>query len=69
MRALEVQPTAREVVHHVLIFSSDGDLRRHMERGTDILAMTAGDVMTRDPVAVAPTTLAAWPVCFYRAAS
>jgi arabinose-5-phosphate isomerase len=38
---------------------TDGDLRRHMERGTDILAMTAGDVMTRNPVAVPPTTLAA----------
>jgi arabinose-5-phosphate isomerase len=38
---------------------TDGDLRRHMERGVDIRAMTAGDVMTRDPVAVPPTTLAA----------
>jgi arabinose-5-phosphate isomerase len=38
---------------------TDGDLRRHMERGTDILAMTAGEVMTRNPVAVPPTTLAA----------
>jgi arabinose-5-phosphate isomerase len=38
---------------------TDGDLRRHMERGTDVLAMTAGDVMTRNPVAVPPATLAA----------
>jgi arabinose-5-phosphate isomerase len=38
---------------------TDGDLRRHMERGTDILAMTAGDIMTRNPVAVPPGTLAA----------
>jgi arabinose-5-phosphate isomerase len=38
---------------------TDGDLRRHMERGVDIRAMTAGDVMTRNPVAVPPTTLAA----------
>jgi arabinose-5-phosphate isomerase len=38
---------------------TDGDLRRHMENGTDILAMTAGDVMTRNPVAVPATTLAA----------
>jgi arabinose-5-phosphate isomerase len=30
-----------------------------MERGVDIRAMTAGDVMTRNPVAVPPTTLAA----------
>jgi len=38
---------------------TDGDLRRHMERGAEILEMTAGDVMTRDPVTVAPHTLAA----------
>ncbi len=29
---------------------TDGDLRRHMERGAAILELTAGDVMTRDPV-------------------
>ena len=39
---------------------TDGDLRRHMERGGEILELTAGDVMTRAPgVGVAPTTLAA----------
>jgi arabinose-5-phosphate isomerase len=38
---------------------TDGDLRRHMERGGDIRALTAGDVMTRGPVAIAPGTLAA----------
>jgi arabinose-5-phosphate isomerase len=38
---------------------TDGDLRRHMERASDILMMTAGDVMTRGPVAVSRTTLAA----------
>jgi arabinose-5-phosphate isomerase len=38
---------------------TDGDLRRHMERGTDILELNAKDVMTRNPVAVARTTLAA----------
>ena len=29
---------------------TDGDLRRHMERAGDILALTAADVMTRGPV-------------------
>ena len=38
---------------------TDGDLRRQMERGGEILELTAGDVMTRDPVAVARDTLAA----------
>jgi arabinose-5-phosphate isomerase len=38
---------------------TDGDLRRHMERATDILTLNAGDVMTRQPVSVPPTTLAA----------
>jgi arabinose-5-phosphate isomerase len=38
---------------------TDGDLRRHMERATEILALNAGDVMTRHPVSVPPTTLAA----------
>jgi arabinose-5-phosphate isomerase len=38
---------------------TDGDLRRHMERGSEILSLTAGDVMTRHPVTVARTTLAA----------
>jgi arabinose-5-phosphate isomerase len=38
---------------------TDGDLRRQMERGTEILTKTAGDIMTRNPIAIAPTTLAA----------
>src|SRR5207342_3396052 len=38
---------------------TDGDLRRHMEKGSDIRALTAADVMTRGPVSIAPTTLAA----------
>jgi arabinose-5-phosphate isomerase len=38
---------------------TDGDLRRHMERGSEILGMTAADVMTRSPISVARTTLAA----------
>ena len=38
---------------------TDGDLRRRMERGSEILDLTAGDVMTRDPVSVPRNTLAA----------
>jgi arabinose-5-phosphate isomerase len=38
---------------------TDGDLRRQMERAADILKMSAADVMTRNPIAVARTTLAA----------
>ncbi|MCU1385210.1 MAG: kdsD [Acidobacteria bacterium] len=38
---------------------TDGDLRRRMERGGEILDLTAGDVMSRHPVAVARATLAA----------
>lgn len=37
---------------------TDGDLRRHMDGASEILAMKAGDVMTRGPVAIAPTVLA-----------
>src|SRR2546426_164630 len=37
---------------------TDGDLRRQMERTSDILNLTAAQVMTRDPVTVARTTLA-----------
>jgi arabinose-5-phosphate isomerase len=38
---------------------TDGDLRRRMERGGEILGLTAGDVMSRNPVSVPRTTLAA----------
>ncbi len=38
---------------------TDGDLRRRMERGADILGQTAVDVMTRNPIAVSRATLAA----------
>jgi arabinose-5-phosphate isomerase len=38
---------------------TDGDLRRRMERGGEILGLTAGDVMSRHPVSVARATLAA----------
>jgi arabinose-5-phosphate isomerase len=38
---------------------TDGDLRRRMERGTEILGLRAADVMTRHPVSVKRATLAA----------
>src|SRR5919199_4103183 len=38
---------------------TDGDLRRRMERGGEILDLAAADVMTRHPVAVRRTMLAA----------
>ncbi|MBI3491839.1 MAG: KpsF/GutQ family sugar-phosphate isomerase [Acidobacteria bacterium] len=38
---------------------TDGDLRRHMERGGEILDLRAADVMTRNPVSVLRSTLAA----------
>jgi arabinose-5-phosphate isomerase len=37
---------------------TDGDLRRHMERASEILERNAGDLMTRDPASVPPATLA-----------
>jgi arabinose-5-phosphate isomerase len=43
----------------VLGIITDGDLRRHMAAPGAILAKTAGDVMTRGPVVIAPSTLAA----------
>ena len=38
---------------------TDGDLRRRMERGGEILDLSAGDVMSRQPVSVPRATLAA----------
>jgi arabinose-5-phosphate isomerase len=38
---------------------TDGDLRRQIEKGIDVRGLTAGDVMTRGPIAVARATLAA----------
>jgi arabinose-5-phosphate isomerase len=38
---------------------TDGDLRRHMDRSPQILDLAAADVMTRNPIAVGPATLAA----------
>jgi arabinose-5-phosphate isomerase len=37
---------------------TDGDLRRHMADTPDLLARTADAVMTRNPVTIAPDTLA-----------
>jgi arabinose-5-phosphate isomerase len=38
---------------------TDGDLRRHMDHSPGLLALNAGDVMTRGAVSVPPSTLAA----------
>jgi arabinose-5-phosphate isomerase len=38
---------------------TDGDLRRQMERGTAVLDLTATEIMTRNPISVPRTTLAA----------
>src|SRR5260221_2193145 len=38
---------------------TDGDLRRHIEKGVDVRGLTAADAMTRHPVSIARTTLAA----------
>ena len=38
---------------------TDGDLRRHMTPGSNILERSAGEVMTRNPVTITRTTLAA----------
>jgi arabinose-5-phosphate isomerase len=37
---------------------TDGDLRRHMKPGTDLLTMMAVDVMTARPVTIGPQMLA-----------
>lgn len=37
---------------------TDGDLRRHMSTTPDILTRTAGEVMTRQPITIARTSLA-----------
>jgi arabinose-5-phosphate isomerase len=38
---------------------TDGDLRRRLEQPASILTLTAGDVMTRHPITIAPGALAA----------
>jgi arabinose-5-phosphate isomerase len=37
---------------------TDGDLRRHMGRGSSLLEATAGEVMTPHPVTVGPDVMA-----------
>jgi arabinose-5-phosphate isomerase len=43
---------------------TDGDLRRGLERATDIRALRASDLMTRSPKTIAPDALAAQAVAF-----
>jgi len=43
---------------------TDGDLRRGLERTTDIRALKASDLMTRSPKSIAPDALAAQAVAF-----
>jgi len=43
---------------HLVGIITDGDLRRHMSNGTNILSRHAADVMSRRPVTIAPDTLA-----------
>jgi arabinose-5-phosphate isomerase len=45
--------------NHLVGIITDGDLRRQMSDGTNILSLTAGDIMTRRPITVAADTLAA----------
>jgi arabinose-5-phosphate isomerase len=46
--------------HETLVgIITDGDLRRTMAASTDVLGLHAADVMTRNPVVVAKTTMAA----------
>ena len=44
---------------HLVGIITDGDLRRHMSASVNLLDRTAGDVMTRNPVTIDRTTLAA----------
>jgi len=44
---------------HLVGIITDGDLRRHMSDGTNILHRHAGDVMSRHPVTITRETLAA----------
>jgi arabinose-5-phosphate isomerase len=44
---------------HLLGIFTDGDLRRLLERGHDVRHAAVADVMTRDPLTIAPGALAA----------
>jgi arabinose-5-phosphate isomerase len=43
---------------HLAGIITDGDLRRHMEKSSRVMEMTAADVMTPDPIQIAPAALA-----------
>ena len=46
--------------HHSLVgIITDGDLRRHMTREAQLLDRVAADVMTRNPISIPPSMLAA----------
>lgn len=45
--------------HELVGIITDGDLRRHMVDTNGLLALTAGDVMTKRPIVIDPSTLAA----------
>ncbi|HKE84560.1 MAG TPA: KpsF/GutQ family sugar-phosphate isomerase [Vicinamibacterales bacterium] len=46
--------------HDVLVgIITDGDLRRHMMGAANLLSRAAADIMTRNPITIAPETLAA----------
>src|SRR3954470_14367221 len=44
--------------HRLVGIITDGDLRRYMEHASELARITAGDLMTRHPVSIPPTTLA-----------
>jgi arabinose-5-phosphate isomerase len=48
--------------HELVGVITDGDLRRALERHTDLLERTAGEVMTRNPKSIEADTLAAQAV-------
>jgi arabinose-5-phosphate isomerase len=45
--------------HELVGVITDGDLRRALERHTDLLERTAGEVMTKNPKSIEADTLAA----------
>ncbi|HUP38574.1 MAG TPA: KpsF/GutQ family sugar-phosphate isomerase [Vicinamibacterales bacterium] len=45
--------------HELVGIITDGDLRRHMVDNDGLLALTAADIMTKRPIVIDPSTLAA----------
>jgi arabinose-5-phosphate isomerase len=45
--------------HELVGIITDGDLRRHMVDNNGLLALTAADIMTKRPIVIDPSTLAA----------